>query len=382
MRLAGRKVSFFIDNDAADRLAQAWEFLVLPKASASEAGNTKGKFRLPSAQAVDLAQNSPDVFLLLLRWIDRLTAAGIEVPKLDEKIHRRTLGFLTALAWFAPDKGKACAAIWAELEGEIDAKKLIDRFNATRFKSACRISEHFTLQMIPLPTPDELATVCGRFINRDNRTKQTQEKATVHFPKGSFWTDNNWWYDKLSVTLANSIKQDWQERLTVRAGDDEEAPDYSMLVEQAAQRFLDTLWGAKTSVLLYAQRAWLQRWFPKFDPSLPEMMEDKNRPWDIDHILPQSYFNSRRNVPQSVKDWGNSIGNLRAWPLEANRADGDIPPKIKLTDTSSEEKRYGISTGQDERAASFVVDNLDWPHWEAAVPTKENDGEVCAPERK
>ena len=371
-----KQLKKFIGHEAANLLAQTWEFLVLPKASADEAVQTKRRFRLLPAQAVDLAQNSPDVFLLLLRWIDRLTAAGVDdLPTLNEKIHRRTLGFLTALAWFAPDKEKACASIWAELEAELDANKLIDRFNATRFKAACRISERFTLKMIPLPTPDELATVCGRFIGSDKRTKQMQEKGTVHFPKGNFWTDSNWWYGQLSATLASSLKQDWQERLTVKIGGDEEAPEYSALVEQSAQRFLDTLWGAKSTVLLYAQRAWLQRWFPKFDPSLPEMMEDKNRPWDIDHILPQSYFSGRWDIPQSVKDWGNSIGNLRAWPLEANRADGDTIPKKKLTEISSEEKRYGINNGPNKQEASFVVDLLDWPYWQNAVPTEDAAGE-------
>ena len=123
--------------------------------------------------------------------------------------------------------------------------------------------------------------------------------------------------------LAQHLRETWEERVTRRTNeeqDEHETPDYAELVQQIASHFLDTLWEAKSSVLLYAQRDALKTWFPGFDPSLPEMMEDRNRPWDWDHLLPQSYFSGRWGIPQSVKDWGNSIGNLRAWPLEANRS--------------------------------------------------------------
>lgn len=374
-----QRLKEFIETDAANCLAQAWEFLTPPKKEISEKPEkARRDFRLLPAQAVDFAQNSPDVFLLLLRWIDRLNATGIKVSTLDSKVHRRSLGFLTAIAWFAPDKSRACASIWAEIEAELDNKKLIDRFNSTRFKTTCQISERFTLKMIPLPTPDDLKAVCSRFIDKDKRTTQYKKGATIHFPKGSFWTDRNWWYGQFCKTLADNLKKVWQEQITVNTWEGEEPPQYTALIEQAAQHFLDTLWGAKTSLLLYAQREWLQYWFPNFNPSLPEMMEDKNRPWDIDHILPQSYFSYRRDIPQSVKDWGNAIGNLRAWPLEANRADGDTTPKKKLTYVSLEEKRYGIRDDSDERAASFIDDNLDWDLWQNAAPTTDKAGEeVC-----
>jgi hypothetical protein len=80
----------------------------------------------------------------------------ISVLDIDKKIHRRTLGFLTSIAWFAPDKEKACASVWGGLEEGSDHSKLLDRFNKTRFKDACRLSKQSKLQMIPLPTPELL----------------------------------------------------------------------------------------------------------------------------------------------------------------------------------------------------------------------------------
>ena len=345
----------FVAKDAQQLFAYAWKFLT----------DSDKKFTLLPTQAVDLARNSPDVYLVLLRWIDRLTANNLTPQKnLDALQHRRTLGFLTALAWFAPDKNRACAAIWPDLEGDVDANKLINRFNSTRFRIACQLSERGALRMIPLPSPDELAVVCNGFTENDGRTRHAKAEATMHFPKGRFWKDDNWWYDQFVPELAQYFRESWENRValpTDKEQDEQEAPDYAELVQQIASHFLDTLWEAKSSVLLYAQRDALKAWFPGFDPSLPEMMEDRNRPWDWDHLLPQSYFSGRWGIPHSVKDWGNSIGNLRAWPMEANRSDGDAVPSSKLDgEPSVEEKRYMIGAGRRKRQASFVGD----AHWE------------------
>lgn len=111
-------------------------------------------------------------------------------------------------------------------------------------------------------------------------------------------------------------------------------------------------------------------------------MEDKNRPWDYDHLLPQNLLrsqagNARKNIPQVIWDWCGSIGNLRAWPLELNRSDSDISPTLKLTEVWAEEERYSMIAEPDKRAASFVREegeNSDWSLWQSSVPM--NDGKV------
>lgn len=115
----------FIQNDADALFTTTWQFL------------TSKPYALQPVLAVELAQKSHDVYFLLLRWIDRLRAQNISLDQINEAVHRRTLGFLTALAWFAPDKTKACAAIWTELQAEGDPKKLVDYFNNTCFIKAC-----------------------------------------------------------------------------------------------------------------------------------------------------------------------------------------------------------------------------------------------------
>ncbi|GLR68648.1 hypothetical protein GCM10010909_33300 [Acidocella aquatica] len=370
----GGQLKEFLDTNAADLLTKAWNFLALPPKEAN--GKIERAFRLLPAQAVDIAQHSPDVFLLLMRWLDRLNAVKIGVEQISESVHRRTLGFLTAIAWFAPNKSKACAAIWKSLDEDVNEKQLLDRFNQTRFKAACQLSERSDINMIPLPAPNVVFDLCNRFLREDGRTKQTQDKATVNFPKGSFWTDKDWWYDQFSPLLEKSNRDmynGWRNTANT-TNNEEDLEDTDSLVKRAAVHFLDTLWGGKSTVLTYAQRAELHNWYQDYDPSLPEMMDDKNRPWDFDHILPQSFFSGKWSIPQSVKDWCNSIGNLRAWPLEANRADGNVAPRKKLSVQIAEESNYGINSKSILGASFISVD--EWPHWLEAVPVRNEAGEV------
>ncbi|WP_295441877.1 DUF262 domain-containing protein [uncultured Thiodictyon sp.] len=352
----------FIEKDANELFSATWEFL---------SAKSKSYALLP-VLAVEMAQKSPDVYFLLLRWIDRLRTERIGLDTIDDAIHRRTLGFLTALAWFAPDKGKACAAIWTELQADVRGQQLIDRFNNTRFRMACRLDDRLNQCMIPLPSVEELELACRRGV-----TGQKGIADGIARADNPIWTNWNWY-----VSFADILVKDrkhrvrWADRLRPRnILVDGRAPDLTESTLQAARHFLDTLHSSRP-VLLYAQREWLRKWYPGFDPSQPEYMEDKNRPWDYDHLLPQNLLRGEagyalRNIPPVILDWCGSIGNLRAWPLELNRADRDISPTLKLTEIWAEETRYWMVADPDKRAASFVREkkrNPDWPLWKNSVP--------------
>lgn len=351
----------FIEKDANALFTATWQFL------------TDKPFALLPVLAVELAHKSPDVYFLLLRWIDRSRIMKIPLDQIDEPTHRRTLGFLTALAWFAPDKSKACAAIWTGLQKEGDAKKLTDYFNSTCFRKTCRLDERFNLCMIPLPTVKELKLACKR-----NVTGHRGCTNTVSSRDSPIWANWNW-YTSFADILVKDVetRKRWTERLEPEdPWLEDERPDLTESTLQAARRFLDTLYDSRP-ILLYAQRGWLRNWYRGFDPSQPEYMEDKNRPWDYDHILPQNLLrneagNARRNIPQVIWDWCGSIGNLRAWPLEANRADGDINPMLKLTQVRAEERRYFMEVDDQVRAASFVREKFDWPLWQNSVPMNDD----------
>lgn len=347
----------FIGPVADALFTAAWRFL-----TDTDSDNKKTYTLLP-VMAVELAQKAPDVYLLLLFWIDRLTKKGINLTKIDEKTHRRALGFLTALAWFAPNKSKACAAIWPALL-EVDDNHLVEFFNAENFKSACRFDDRFNLCMIPLPRVEEVSGTCQKHV-----TGYRGCRGTISKPDSPVWTEWSWY-----TSFTDFLTREWdiQGSLANNPG----AAELAESKIQAARHFFDTLYDSR-SILLYAQREWLREAYPEFDPSQPEYMEDKNRPWDYDHIHPQSFLrsqnnNSLRNVPQVIKDWHGSIGNLRAWPFGMNRADGDTTPAMKLASKGADDKNYCINGVRNKKRASFLK-NKDWEYWQDSVPMQNKE---------
>ena len=89
----------------------------------------------------------------------------------------------------------------------------------------------------------------------------------------------------------------------------------------------------------------------------------QSRPWDFDHILADSYVSYQRKIPREMSDWYQTIGNLRAWPMDANRSDSDEAPskkfkydELKQDEKKSYEKDYGWRSGSDMRESSLVTD--------------------------
>jgi len=87
----------------------------------------------------------------------------------------------------------------------------------------------------------------------------------------------------------------------------------------------------------------------------------------MDHILPSYYVHGRQNIPRIIRDWHGSIGNLRAWPLDANRSDAQTAPRDKLDEVSEATRAYGMKTACELRAASFIPES-DWGHWRDSTP--------------
>jgi hypothetical protein len=88
--------------------------------------------------------------------------------------------------------------------------------------------------------------------------------------------------------------------------------------------FIERLKGSK-DLLIYAQREWMAKRFGDFDPAIPEALEDHNRPWDYDHILPQNSFINLKPAPKLMpvcKEWGVTIANLHILRFEENRSAG------------------------------------------------------------
>lgn len=348
---------------------------------------TQSQYGLPPVLASELAQKSPDVFFLFLCWLDRLMFDGAEIQldaadsTIPEPAARRVLGFLTALAWFAKvdSKPRAVGTIWHDLQ-TLSADRLPDFFNRQRFLKTVAIDVHGKQNMIPVLDPDVLQLALQKCILGYRGCTETISRS------GSpIWTDWNWWQWLIDQKRPRDISAAFSPIFQV--ANLTEGETVSDRIRDTWNQFTDALWGNK-SMLLYAQRDWVNRWFFDFDPSLPEFLEDKNRPWDYDHIHPQSFLQGRnggtlQGLPRIIKDWHNSIGNLRAWPLEANRSDGDVAPSIKLKTASPEEVKYGI-VDNNKCEASFITQYEFVNYWSKCDPAngkKLNDPNTF-PERQ
>lgn len=340
---------------------------------------TQGQHGLPPVLANELAQRSPDVFFLFLCWLDRL---GVDVVRdlAQKKPHaaRRVLGFLTALAWFAKadSKPRAVDAIWHDLQ-TLNAGNLPDFFSRQRLLKTMAIDTRGRRNMIPVLDPDVLQRALQkRILGYQGCTE------TISRPGSPIWTDWNRWQWLIDQKDINDALCPVFQEANLTEGE-----TVSDRIRDTWNQFMEALWDNK-SMLLYAQRDCINRWFSDFDPSLPEFLEDKNRPWDYDHIHAKSFLQGRnggtlQGLPKIIKDWHNSIGNLRAWPLEANRSDGDAAPSVKLTTARPEEDKYGI-TGANKCAASFITSGDFDGYWSRCVPAdrkKLNDSETF-PERQ
>lgn len=345
----------FIENGRATKiLATARQLL------------TEGGWALPPILAADIAHNAQDIMFLFLCWVDRMLANEQNPCDLDEKAKRRILGMLTALTWFAADHGQCLSALWEPLQ-KCTPENLPKFFGRASFKQALKLGDRDNLRMLPLPDPDTLQKVL-----EDCVLSPRGDKGGFSDPKHEFW--RNWEWGWLSGRLTGNLEEwyaTYQKDLWWRKITEDETPvDLKGKYLEAWSKLIDKLWGEKR-LLLYVQAPWLIRWFPDFDPTLPEQIEDMNRPWDYDHIHPARYIQSVNNIPKIIKDWHGSIGNFRAWPLELNRMDQDDSPKSKLSDTEDAERRYFMNSPIDERQASFIDEALDWPLWQETVPESD-----------
>jgi hypothetical protein len=102
-------------------------------------------------------------------------------------------------------------------------------------------------------------------------------------------------------------------------------------------------------LLLYGQRHFLHQRFQDYDPSRRDLWESHNRPWDFDHIHPSAYFyNAKKgDYAELCRQWGNCIGNLRAWPFQKNRAD------------QKKEANKKLGNQPDELAASLIESEVE-----------------------
>lgn len=93
------------------------------------------------------------------------------------------------------------------------------------------------------------------------------------------------------------------------------------------------------SMLLFAQRDYMNSKFKEFNQI--ENIDDTNRPWDWDHIYPDSWVYKKEGINQLVRGWVNCIGNFRALSYDDNRSENNhFSPKERFENDSIKEESF------------------------------------------
>ncbi len=240
---------------------------------------------LPPVLLSSFARGSSDIYLFLLRIADQL---GTRDPAQDSEWNSLLPGLATLIHWFTRDDKLTIAdLLLASTAREISPQNVRDG-----------ITEAIEKDLIVMPRhPDEL-------------------EKFIKFPDGKHLMDWEWW------------------KSLIEAAPEEERAKLQNTWKPFLKR---TAWGKE--LLLYGQRSYLDRQFNDYDPSRKDLWENHNRPWDFDHIHAVFYFWGKQGAyAHFCREWGDCIGNLRAWPFEENRSYQTDTAKEKLSGKPNEMK--------------------------------------------
>ena len=238
---------------------------------------------LPAVLRTSIAHRSPEVYLLL----QVLAARALEQNDQDESLNWPVIGLTTALHWFCSDQSRAVRTIYERLSG--DKKFCRDDFSGILQQITDTVNN--SRGLLPLLAPDEL-------------------KSLIPEPSLTTLADWNW---EQAIIGSNSETSQLQEKW------------------QLKWPFVNKIRSDK-ELLIYFQRQRMFKEFSDYDPSNAEKWEDHDRPWDFDHLLPQSYFYDRRKWPflRVCQAWGHTNGNFHILRFEENRSRSDTPANVSF----------------------------------------------------
>jgi hypothetical protein len=227
-----------------------------------------------------IARSNPEVYLLLLCLAERCIRDD-QSGSPNEELRRVIIALACRLSWFASNTGNAVNHVHIACHNGVS----VDAIRAAMHEA----ENEGWLTELPLPKELEL---------------------TLDFEDDDIesWT----WYTPIYGD-GNQMGIDIRQR---RWG-----PIFHALAHR------------ERHLLLFAQRGFIARKFPDFDPSRRDLWEGHNRPWDFDHIHAQAYVYNKKSdnrYQRFVKQWLDTLGNLRAWPFEDNRSESSDPANSKI----------------------------------------------------
>jgi hypothetical protein len=323
---------------------------------------------LPPVLVADLARTGPEAFFLLLHWLDRCGFSREDAGEVPAATRRRLAGAMTTLAWFSRDDRLWLRSLWPTMQAKAGTalRKFWDA-DGVLLPAIAPVDGNYPLAF-PIPPKVFAAGVAQRL------------RGLLRSENTATWANWSWDKDFVGPAPARDRIHVYMEKALRRALDRGEAvagSDVSLLLWTD---LAEKLWYMR-QLVLYAQKDWLGKWFQNFDPSRLDQVEDTDRPWDMDHIHAENYVKGVRNPCAHFrliqKEWHGCIGNLRAWPLELNRADGDASPAVKLSldrapELVARHSRFHIQSTADLRGASAIGTLDDWQRATPAAPFPVN----------
>ena len=121
-----------------------------------------------------------------------------------------------------------------------------------------------------------------------------------------------------SISREDSVWQEWTSSDPKLESLSEE--DYIIRMKDG---WINYLWRLLTNkyLILLAQREYINRTFKDYNQV--EDLEDTERPWDWDHIYPESWVYYQREIDDRTRYWESKIGNFRAMSLTDNRSENN-----------------------------------------------------------
>ena len=210
-------------------------------------------------------------------------------------LRKPVLGLVTSLHWFGEDRQKAVNTLYASHFGHGP----LSPASFSGILKHCQQPPQGNREVLKLLSPDQFEVLFPKFSASDEKLKDWRFQETI-----------------------------------IEAGPVGQSPSDPLMQaerERDTRPFLGRAINSR-GMLLYWQRSLLSSQFNDFDPSRIEIQDGKkNRPWDYDHILPSAVLNSNQGrFREACRQWSNTIGNLRAWPLERNRSRRDDYANVSI----------------------------------------------------
>lgn len=249
-----------------------------------------GNGLIPSIVVRQVVARKPELFLLLIYWLDKNNVRDI-----DDSEESLICARFYHIAWFG--------------DTELFVRKMWNKVNESNFWQIF-INDGELIEF-PFITPKQLL---------DYFTQKIESRSTDY---------------SISAAECPEIWSTWQH--FVSGLNNEQL--YSQITA-GWNAFIDSVHYNRMLILL-VQNDYINSEFPEFNQL--NVLEDTNTPWDWDHIYPSEWIHRKREVHHLTKHWNNTIGNLRAMSLSDNRRESNrISPKDRLSTNESIHKDYFI----------------------------------------